>query len=102
TPQGGTADTLALMRKKSILDYVDGKYNTLKAKLGTSDRARLDQHLTQLRDLESRISITTMPPPSMCVYPAKVDTTGYNPPTGLMADDNGQVVDSQTDMKIPL
>ncbi len=101
---GGTdANTLALMRKKSILDFVDKKYNSLKTKLGTDDRARLDQHLTQLRDLENRIVITTTPPPPMsgCKQPTKVDTTGYNPTSALNSADDGSVKDLATDMKIP-
>src|SRR6185369_17673488 len=48
---GGTdPNALAAMRKKSILDFVDKKYTALKTKLGTEDQARLDQHLTQVRD----------------------------------------------------
>jgi Protein of unknown function (DUF1552) len=101
---GGTdANALALMRKKSILDFVDRKYSTLKTKLGTDDQARLDQHLTQVRDLESRIVITTTPPPttSGCKQPTKVDTTGYNPTSALNSADDGSVKDTATDMKIP-
>src|SRR6185369_1741990 len=101
TPMG-SGDTLESLRKKSILDYVDKKYVALEAKLGADDRARLDQHLTQLRDLESRLTMTTPPPVTACKYPAKVDTTGYNPASGLMAADDGSIVDPATDMKIPL
>ena len=77
---GGTGtdpNAIALMRKKSILDFVGKKYDALKLKLGTEDRARLDQHLTQVRALEQRIVI---PPPmtSICKQPTKVDTTGYS------------------------
>ena len=102
---GGTdANALALMRKKSILDFVDKKYNALKTKLGTDDQARLDQHLTQVRDLESRIVITTTPPPvtSACKQPTKVDTTGYNPTSALNSADDGSIKDTATDMKIPI
>jgi len=104
---GGTttpdANAIALMRKKSILDFVDKKYAGLMTNLGTDDRARLDQHLTQLRDLEQRIKITTTPPPtSVCKQPTKVDTTGYNPSSGLNSADDGTVKDTATDMKIPL
>ena len=105
---GGTGGTdpnaLAAMRKKSILDFVDKKYDALKTKLGTDDRGRLDQHLTQIRDLESRIVITTTPPPPMsaCKQPTKVDTTGYNPTSALNSADDGSIKDTATDMKIPL
>jgi len=103
TGTGGTDPTaLALMRKRSILDFVDKKYVALKSKLGSDDSARLDQHLTQVRDLESRIVITTTPPPSACKTPTKVDTTGYNPTSALNSADDGSVKDTATDMKIPL
>jgi hypothetical protein len=104
---GGTGpdpNAIAMMRKKSILDFVNKKYDALKTKLGTSDRARLDQHLTQVRALEQRIVITTMPPPpvSACKQPTKVDTTGYNPSSSLNSADDGSIKDTATDMKIPL
>lgn len=105
---GGTggvdASAIALMRKKSILDFVDKKYASLMTKLGTDDSARLDQHLTQVRDLERRIAITTTPPTSTsaCKQPTKVDTTGYNPTSGLNSSDTGSIVDTATDMKIPV
>ena len=59
---GGTDANASAMRRKSILDFVDKEYQALKAKLGTDDRARLDQHLTQIRDLESAHVIITTPP----------------------------------------
>jgi hypothetical protein len=92
------------MRKKSILDFVGKKYDALKPKLGMADRTRLDQHLTQVRSLEQRIVITTMPPPatSLCKQPTKVDTTGYNPTSSLNSADDGSIKDTQTDTKIPL
>ena len=40
-----TRGVLAANRRKSILDFVDKKYAALETKLGTADRARLDQHL---------------------------------------------------------
>jgi hypothetical protein len=99
TTTGGV--DVALTRKKSILDFVDKKYAALSAKLGTADRAKLDQHLTQIRDLEKRIQI--MPPTNTasCVAPMKVDTTGYNPTSGLNSADDGKILDLETDKKIP-
>jgi hypothetical protein len=93
----------ALMRKKSILDHVDKRYSTLMGKVGADDKARLEQHLTQLRDLEQRIVINTTPPPagSVCKAPTKVDTTGYNPTSALNSADDGSIKDTSTDMKIP-
>lgn len=43
-------------RRSSILDYVRASSARLSCRLGTADRARLDQHLTAIRDLESRLS----------------------------------------------
>jgi hypothetical protein len=97
------ANAIALMRKKSILDFVGKKYDALKLKLGTADRTRLDQHLTQVRSLEQRIMVTTMPPTTtpLCKQPTKVDTTGYNPTSSLNSADDGSVKDTRTDMMIP-
>jgi hypothetical protein len=100
---GGTGtdpNAIALMRKRSILDFVDKKYSALKAKVGTADRDRLDQHFTQLRSLEQRIVITP-PAVSTCKSPTKVDTTGYNPTSSLNSADNGSIKDTETDKKIP-
>jgi len=47
-------------RKKSILDLVLSDVEELKPALGQEDRARLDEHLTSVRDLERAIS--SLPP----------------------------------------
>jgi len=102
---GGTdPNALLAMRNKSILDFVDKKYTALESNLGADDRARLDLHLTQIRSLEQRMTIVSMPPPttSSCKAPTKVDTTGYNPTSGLNSADDGSIKDTATDMKIPL
>jgi hypothetical protein len=95
---GGAADAIA--RKKSILDFVDKKYAKLMMKLGAEDRMRLDQHLTQLRDLENRLTMVTAPTVA-CNAPMDVDTTGYNPTSALNSADDGSVKDTATDAKIP-
>jgi len=100
-PNAPTDATLALMRKKSILDFVNKKYTTLSARLGAADRQKLELHLTKLRALEQ--AIQSMPPKTEgCVPPKKVDTSGYNPKSGINADNNGAVKDVQTDAAIPL
>lgn len=92
---------LATARKKSILDFVDKRYAALSAKLGMADKAKLDAHLTKLRELESSLTNVAVGS-AVCKSPTKVDTTGYNPKTGLQADANGAVVDSSTDKLIPM
>ncbi|MFL5304478.1 MAG: DUF1552 domain-containing protein [Polyangia bacterium] len=91
-------------RRKSILDFVDKKYAALETKLGTDDRARLEQHLTEIRSLEQRMMTISMPPPpgmTGCKNPIKIDTTGYSPTSGLNSADDGSIKDTATDSKIP-
>jgi hypothetical protein len=42
--------------RKSVLDFVVGHTTSLEPRLGQSDRARLDQFLTSVRDLEQRVA----------------------------------------------
>ncbi|MBK6687984.1 MAG: DUF1552 domain-containing protein [Deltaproteobacteria bacterium] len=70
--------SLALRKKKSVLDLILGDAQRLEQKLGGEDRARLEQHFTEIRALEQRlIPVTqggTNPPPppngaSTCAIP---------------------------------
>jgi len=42
--------------RKSVLDFVKANAASLEPKLGRSDRARMDQFLTSVRDLETRVA----------------------------------------------
>jgi hypothetical protein len=53
-------------RRTSVLDYVRGSIARLEPRLGCRDRARLDQHLTAIRELEQALP----PPPVSCAAPA--------------------------------
>jgi hypothetical protein len=102
---GGMApDTLA-SRRKSILDFVGNKYAALEMKLGADDRARIDQHLMQIRDLEQRQTMLSMPTmqTASCKTPMLIDTSGYNPTSALNSVDsaNPMIKDLATDQKIP-
>jgi hypothetical protein len=46
--------------KKSILDAVQTSATTLQPKLSMGDRARLDQYLTSVRDLEKQVAMPAM------------------------------------------
>jgi hypothetical protein len=47
---------------RSVLDFVLGQAKTLQAKLGASDRRKLDEYFTAIRDVERRIAMNgTMP-----------------------------------------
>ena len=56
--QAGTPEQIlaALQNRKSVLDYVSSDYNDLKSKLGAEDGAKLDQHLTNIRSIEDRLT----------------------------------------------
>jgi hypothetical protein len=45
--------------RKSVLDAVQLDLNSLKLKVGTADKTRLDQHLENVRSIESRLQATT-------------------------------------------
>ena len=93
-------EAIRINRKKSILSHVDRKYVALSARLGASDRVRLEEHLQKIRDIEMGL-IPPEPPTATCVPPTRIDTMDYNPTTGLNSSDNGSIRDVQTDAAIP-
>jgi hypothetical protein len=54
---------------KSVLDVVKADMADLTARLGASDRRRLDAHLTSIRELEQRV-LNQAPPSAACQPPA--------------------------------
>jgi hypothetical protein len=93
--------TVENARTRSILDHVMGRYQRLSARLGAEDRAKLEQHLTRLRELEMAIGKGDLNG-TQCKPPTLIDTTGYNATTGLQADDDGDKKDTSTDEMIPV
>jgi hypothetical protein len=81
---------------KSILDSVLARYASLSARLGQTDRARLDAHMQRLRELEQNLGAVMR-----CAPPTRVDTTGYDPASGLNSADDGSIRDIPTDTMIP-
>jgi hypothetical protein len=100
-PVVGTDTSGPLARKKSILDFVDKRYAALSARLGAADRQKIDQHLTKIREIEQGISVLPPTTTVACKAPTKVDTSDYNPRTGLNSSDTGSVKDTPTDAAIP-
>jgi hypothetical protein len=98
TPTDGEA--IRILRKRSILDFVDRKYTALATRLGTADRARLEDHLARIREIEMGL-VPPEPPTGTCTPPTRVDTADYNPNSGLMSSDTGSIRDLQTDAAIP-
>src|SRR6478752_3047239 len=85
---GTSAETQALnqraARSKSINDLLRPQISALLARtdLSTSDRARLDQHLTAIRDIEVKISTTTYSIPDADVATMKsMDSKPYDQST---------------------
>lgn len=60
-----------LGQRRSVLDVVMEDAKALQARLGQTDRERLEQHLTSLRELEQRIDFIEKNPPNYeaCNYP---------------------------------
>ena len=100
TPTPGVDVAATNARSKSILDFVDKRYVALANRLGASDKAKLEQHLTKIRAFEQSIGKGELTG-AACKPPTLIDTKGYNATTGLGADDKGAVKDATTDAKIP-
>jgi len=81
---------------RSILDAVDRRYTKLSQRLGAADRLLLEQHLSQIRELERGIGDL-----SRCSAPPLVDTADYDPAAGLASSSDGSVRDPATDAAIP-
>lgn len=94
------AEAERIARKRSILDYVNKRYTSLSQRLSGRDRQKLEEHLDKVREMEQALMLPTGGTTS-CVPPERLDTSDYNPKTGLNADDNGAVKDRSTDAAIP-
>lgn len=56
--------------RKSVLDAVAASYGALSPKLGSADKQKIDQHFTQIRELEQRLGAAATPVGQACVKPA--------------------------------
>jgi hypothetical protein len=58
---GMSASTVALQasRRKSVLDEVTGELSALSASLSGTDRTKVENHLTMIRQIETQLSVTT-------------------------------------------
>ncbi|HET6283972.1 MAG TPA: DUF1552 domain-containing protein [Polyangia bacterium] len=69
TPQDMVAADNLRKRRKSILDAVANRFTTLRARVGTVDKARLDSHLTSIREVETRV--LALQPQLACMVPTR-------------------------------
>ena len=56
-------------RRRSVLDAVTAQFQAVSARVGAGDRARLDEHATALRDIETRLDAQARPS-AACTNPA--------------------------------
>lgn len=68
------AAALAAARRASILDHVKGDVTRLNARLGAEDKARVDEYLTAVSELEKQLNSSTS---GECVLPGE-PTSGGN------------------------
>ena len=84
---GGDPVELAKLRarRKSVLDAVDKRYEGLIPKLSGTDKQKLEQHLTSIRDIESRLDMDpgngNLPPG--CTTPTLSDQIDLNDPVNF-------------------
>jgi hypothetical protein len=62
------ADNLRTLRK-SMLDLVADRFKALEARVGTEDKARLDQHMTSIRSVETQLLAAQ--PQAACTVPTR-------------------------------
>jgi hypothetical protein len=68
-------------RRKSIIDHVKRSAERLAPRLGRADQIRMDRHLTEIRDVEKRLTaIPAMAPSGACKSPADPGTTECGKP----------------------
>lgn len=70
--------------KKSILDFVQDDAERLKAKLGRTDQRKMDEYLTGVRELETRLDMTNEGP--VCAGDRPDDSTDFVDRVNNMVD----------------
>lgn len=92
----GSPEALALLRarRRSVLDAVAGQFAALSARVGVSDRARLDAHSTSIREIELRLDAQAVAS-STCVDPG-----APRPPASSSNDDFPVIGTLQMDLLV--
>lgn len=66
---GASGPTSAQRKQQSVLDFILADANTLSRKVSAADRIRLDQHFTEIRELEARLSAVPPVATAACTIP---------------------------------
>ncbi len=69
TASGDALSKVTLADQRSVLDLVHVRSQRLVARLGTSDRTRLERHFDEIRDLEVRMALAVPIPQKGCSAP---------------------------------
>ncbi len=90
-------DDGSLARDRSVLDYLEGRYQSMAARLGAQDRERLERHAELIRQLELTLATS-----NRCMLPEVVDTSNYDPEAGKYSNPaDNTVKQPETDAEIP-
>ncbi len=90
-------------RRKSVLDFVDKRYDALSNKLGAKDKVRLQEHLSKIRDIELALD-KGVAGGGVCKPPTLIDTSKYDYAAGLNMSTGVDTVQAgavETDKLIP-
>ena len=76
----GSGPSDLVLRRRSVLDFVRADLTRLNRVLGSSDRQRLDAHLTGVRELERQLDLPAAPTSPACSVPdaPTVDGSKYS------------------------
>jgi hypothetical protein len=72
------AAAAARARGQSVLDYVRGDLTSLKGRLAPAEQLKLEQHLSAMRDIETRLNTVST---TTCTPPARPKATGNSDPS---------------------
>jgi hypothetical protein len=92
-----------IARRKSVLDFVHKRYDALSLRLGATDKARLEEHLTKIREIELGLEKGVVGT-AKCHAPTMIDTSKYDYAAGLnmtTGEDSVQQSALETDALIP-
>ncbi len=90
-PTGPSPDAIAaIAQKRSVLDYVMGQLGTLRGRVGSADKARIEEHLSSIREVERILTSTPSTTAVGCKSPDPITDTmsiadGAGKPIGMAA-----------------
>ncbi|HEX3697888.1 MAG TPA: DUF1552 domain-containing protein [Polyangia bacterium] len=90
----------AATKRKSVLDFVVGNVTSLEGRLGRTDRTRMDQFLTSVRDLETRVAALALPPDCRAIPRPTLSASVGNVPASYNRDDHANVMIDLTVMAL--